>query len=187
MNTRSTIRAAKCALYTAHAYIGVLGWTGLALAVCAIAVALIPDREAFNSYHRLQAQLARVRADAHRPSQAAAAIDSSVMPASEEQLALLTDAPGLFADIVQRARDKSIPITQADYRYTPATNSAPGTYEMACHLHAHYLPMRQFVQEVLNALPVVAVRDVRFARETAGQSELDTHVRFVVFVRPEAR
>jgi hypothetical protein len=182
------LRATKRTLYEAHARWGILGFAGLALCVLATAIAVSWDLQAWRELRYLRAQiLVAQRASGHEISSSGQVMSSRAPPASEDQFAALTDVPGIFSEIVQHARDKSIPINQADYRYSPATATSPGSYEMACHLRSRYLPMRQFVQDLLNDEPRIALRELSFAREAPAQPELDTHMRLVVFVRPGAQ
>jgi hypothetical protein len=103
----------------------------------------------------------------------------------------LDQAPALLARIVAQASEHNVPITAADYRYLGASAQRPGAYEMVFDLEGEYRDAREFLQDVLEDQPSVALGEVAFVRGSAPSTgaprhdptAVQVHVRLTLFLR----
>ena len=162
---------------------GVTGMTGLVLILVAAAVTLSGLRLELLKQRMLLAQYSA--AQGSNQQLPAPLILSTAVINVEAQFPLLREVSGILSSVYQQALTADLSISAADYSWAPPTDSAPGQYEMIFRLNGEYVPIRKFIQTVLNKEPAVALRALTLARDTTAGQQILANIRLVIFVRAD--
>ncbi len=153
-----------------------LGWPGLFGLVlsASAAVAIVRTHAA-------------VRALAALPVVSAMPPHSAALPPAPG-LALVEEAglPDLQRALAARAATDGLGWPAADYRLLPASDSLPPVYEVHCTLKGSYPAIRRFVAETLTGAPSAALREFALTRASSDNADVEAHLTFAFFVRPDA-
>lgn len=97
-------------------------------------------------------------------------------------LPVKSSAPDWLRVIHSAARAQSLSLEQGDYKLKLEKNGRLVAYEIGFPLRGTYIQMRQFVAEVLERIPAVALDEFIIKREAIGHSTIEASVRFTLFM-----
>ncbi len=80
------------------------------------------------------------------------------------------------------AAEQKLVLEQGEYRITPSKNGKLARYQITLPVKGSYLQIRQFVAQALNDVPVAALEDINFKRETIGATTVETRIKFTLFL-----
>lgn len=101
-----------------------------------------------------------------------------------------SDLPALLSQIEQQAREQGLAWPQAEYRLAALTPERLGELEVAFTLRGGYLPVRAFLNGLLDAQQAMALRELSLRRAHSDVAEIEARIVLVVFLRdgwPHAR
>lgn len=95
------------------------------------------------------------------------------------------EIPDDVAVLFKVATEKNIIIEQAEYRLTPINDSRLARYEVVLPVKGGYLEIRQFIAQVLDDLPNLAMDSVIFTRQKIGDTQVDAQMKFTFYLIQE--
>jgi Tfp pilus assembly protein PilO len=166
-----------------------LGWGGIAglllLGGSAIAyVTMITGGEAH--LHRVEQQATSLHTRIQQ-----AARGGITLTGAEAQLA---EFYGFFAGhgatewldkIYSAAAKHGLALEQGEYRTAPDKTGKLIRYQLTLPVKGSYVQVREFIETVLTEVPVAALEDVGFKRETIGTKTLEARIKFTLFLEAQ--
>ena len=80
------------------------------------------------------------------------------------------------------AEAQKLVLEQGEYRITPDKSGKLARYQITLPVKGSYLQIRQFVAQALADVPVAALEDINFKRETIGTAQLEARIKFTLFL-----
>jgi hypothetical protein len=80
------------------------------------------------------------------------------------------------------AAKHNLTLDQGEYRVTPDKTGKLIRYEVTLPLKGSYVQLREFLDDVLTEVPVAALDDVGFKRESIGTTTLEARVKLTLFL-----
>lgn len=80
------------------------------------------------------------------------------------------------------AAAQKLPLEQGEYRITPSKNGKLVRYQITLPVKGSYLQIRQFVAQALRDVPLAALDDITFKRETIGATEVETRIKLTLYL-----
>ncbi|MCB1886824.1 MAG: type 4a pilus biogenesis protein PilO [Rhodocyclaceae bacterium] len=162
---------------------GVPGVVGLALSACAAVASLTALVPAKRALEEARLALDSARQQLHRT-------DARTKPVTlEEQLARFyahfpdrEAAPELLERVYDAADLNGLQVARADYTVAEDRHVGLVSYQVLVPLSGHYGQIRGFVDEVLQAIPTLAVDELDFSRERISESRVDARVRLNLYM-----
>lgn len=163
-----------------------LGWAGL------LGLLLLAGGGVFH-VTALRADQARLRQAEHQAASLRTRIQQAArggitLTGSEAQLA---EFYGFFAGhaatdwldkIYAAAARHGLTLEQGEYRALPDKTGKLTRYQLTLPVKGSYVQVRKFIDAVLTEVPVAALEDVGFKRETIGSTVLETRIKFTLFL-----
>jgi hypothetical protein len=87
-----------------------------------------------------------------------------------------------IAQILHTATETGLSTDKVDYAAQSYSTSLI-KYQIKLPTQGSYIQIRQFLNSVLNALPTVALTDIKLKREDIGSDLIDAHIQFNLYVR----
>jgi Tfp pilus assembly protein PilO len=159
--------------------LAVPGLIGVVLALCAIVAFLVFDVPLWQQHRDLQRQVLAVNKNLRELAPTASTV--AVLAPLTSPLGTEDELPTVLADIARLARDEGLSFPMSDYTWTPQTEAEFGQYELQFSLKGGYLPIRHFLQDLLNNEPALAIRNVSLSRDSPAQPDLNAKIRIVIF------
>ncbi|EHP44248.1 transmembrane protein [Cupriavidus basilensis OR16] len=165
-----------------------VGWAipaASGLLVCATALVLIAlpaERSALVGTQRQLAGVNAALAVPHQPSQtrrAATAQGLAAFYGALGQYATVEDEIGILFRI---AGESGLSLRQAEYRASFDRSGAFYTYQIVLPVRGPYRSVRQFCEEVLNAIPFASLDEVKFKRGAIGEPTIEAKLQFTLFL-----
>lgn len=167
-----------------------IGLLGVATAVILIASAALAawsvqlDREGDNLRHRLQTL-------AKSPSKPVPAVKVSWLPVEQQIGEFVATFPPVsqtaadLNEVFQSAKRRNIQLNRGDYQLKDDAHTALLTLTATFPLTAGYAQTKEFAADVLSTLAHSSMDELSMSRSTAGDSALETSIRFsFVYRRP---
>ena len=163
-----------------------LGWPGV-LGVALVLLAAVVTLSVVQAKTTRLAELKRDSASLKTRIEQAA---KSGIPetGSQEELAKFYD---FFTDahltewlnkLYAAAAAQKLVLEQGEYRITPDKSGKLARYQITLPVKGSYLQIRQFVAQALADVPVAALEDINFKRETIGTTQIDARIKFTLFL-----
>ena len=171
---RSAVRALRW-----HGLVGLVLITATAV-VYAVGVAPAKARIA-----QLQQEALSVREFARAKETGAQQDEVAQMSRLERFYRLLpvrSSAPEWLRVVFDAARERSLILSQGDYKMKVDKNGRLITYEIGLPVHGSYPQIRQFVGDVLHRIPALALEELVIKRDTIGDPAIDASIRFTLFL-----
>lgn len=73
-------------------------------------------------------------------------------------------------------------LEQGEYRITPSKSGKLVRYQITLPVKGSYLQIRQFVAQALIDVPLAALDDITFKRETIGATEVETRIKLTLYL-----
>ncbi|WP_413439160.1 hypothetical protein ACFDAU_06380 [Sulfuriferula sp. GW1] len=83
------------------------------------------------------------------------------------------------------AAAQDLVLTQGEYRMTPDRTGKLTRYQITLPVKGSYAQIRRFVAQTLTQVPVAALDDISFKRETIGAAQLEAHIKLTLFLRAD--
>ena len=173
----------------AHEQLGRGGLIGIGLALGGLALlltVLIPmQREMVVA----SATLARERSEATRPAlpavkiapRSGAEITADTINQFYSDFPSTVERTQLLGRLFQIARTSGVTMQAGDFRLTAVPDSALMRYELNLPITGSYAEVKRFVALSLEALPTLALEDLRLRRESASEARIEALLRMVHF------
>ena len=111
---------------------------------------------------------------------------------SQEELAQFYD---FFADarlteslnkLYAAAAVQKLVLEQGEYRIAPDKSGKLVRYQITLPVKGSYVQIRRFVAQSLAEVPVLALEDINFKRETIGATQLEARIKFTLFLSADS-
>jgi len=83
----------------------------------------------------------------------------------------------------QAAKKNDVALANGEYRLVRDGNAKLLRYQITLPARANYPHLRDWLAEVMNALPAVALTDISFQRDDIGKDSVEANVRLTLFLR----
>lgn len=84
--------------------------------------------------------------------------------------------------IYAAAAKHGLVLEQGEYRSAPDKTGKLMRYQVTLPVKGSYVQVREFIDAVLTDVPVAALDDVGFKRETVGATNLEARIKFTLFL-----
>lgn len=98
---------------------------------------------------------------------------------------LTHNVPELLGRIYQAATHNQVVLEKGEYKLTRESDFRLARYQITLPVSGDYARVRGFVNDVLEAVPSVALDELTLKRESIDQPELEARVRFSLFLGAE--
>lgn len=169
--------------------LGLPGAAAVALGVAAAAVCLALVLPARGDTQRLGEARARIE----RRLKDAAEVQEAGPQGVREQLLEFRrrfgdekDISGALATLHTVARRHGLQLDQAEFKLSGDARDPLSRYAIVLPVKADYRALRRFTQDALRALPGLALEEVNLRRGDARAAQVESQLRFVLFVNRSA-
>lgn len=158
---------------------GVLGLIFIAISILLLIFVLVPSTQKMDALNLSFAELKANKANV------------KIEPKSDNQLDVIgklnalmpkqSDANSKIAQILHAATTIGLATDKVDY----AAQTYSGSfikYQIKFPTQGSYIQIRQFINAVLNALPTLALADIKLKREDIGSDVIDANIQFNLYV-----
>ncbi len=84
--------------------------------------------------------------------------------------------------IYKFASGESLQLTQGEYKFTREKAGRLGGYQIILPVKGSYIQVKKFIAKVMNTMPMVALDEISFKRETIGGAEVEAKIQFTIFL-----
>ena len=95
-----------------------------------------------------------------------------------------TEANSKISAILRVATDNGLVVSKVEYEQ-PLVVSPLIQYQIKLPLTGSYLQIRQFINQVLNTLPSIALSDISLNREDIATDSVDAQIQFTLYLQKE--
>jgi Tfp pilus assembly protein PilO len=165
-----------------------LGWRGLAglvLLGAAAGVHFASTESTRAQIRELEQESLSIRAFAREPSATANGRVPGYEAWLEQFYRLLparTSAPDWLRIIFAAAQSQGLGLEQGEYKVTVDRNGRLLSYEIRLPVRGSYVQIRNFVAQVLEEVPSIAMDELTTRREAIGESRIEASIRFTLFL-----
>jgi hypothetical protein len=158
------------------------GLAGIALAAAAVALHVSGIEPGKARIDRLKQEALSVRDFARQSPDAAGSGDEAWLQHFYRLLPAKASAPEWLKIIFAAADGHSVGLERGDYRMSVDRSGRLIAYEIGLPVRGTYVQIRQFIAEVLDRIPAVALDEFTVKRETIGDPRIDASIRFTLFL-----
>ena len=97
-------------------------------------------------------------------------------------LPIQTEANQKISEMLSVATDNGLVVSKVEYEQ-PLTVSPLIQYQIKLPLTGNYLQIRQFINQVLNTLPSIALTDISLKREDIASDMIDAQIQFTLYLQ----
>jgi hypothetical protein len=94
--------------------------------------------------------------------------------------------PDVLAQLHDAAARQGLELAQAEYRLEPGAAGLVG-YRIVTSVRGSYPRVRAFLMAALNGTPQLALESIRFERQKARDEQVETQLRFTLYLRTQER
>lgn len=163
--------------------LGRTGMAGLLMLVIAVLVHVVHTAPLEVETIALQAQLADMRAAAKRVPATVAAPAAGFV----DRLPETSAASAVIGQLEQLARAHGLQLLRGQYTQGPVAGTTLQRWQLSLPVSAEYPKIIAFVAASLQALPTLALDELKLKRETIETADLDADLRFNLYLRESAR
>lgn len=84
------------------------------------------------------------------------------------------------------AAAQQLVLEQGEYRVIPSKNGKLARYQITLPVKGNYLQIRKFVAQALTDVPIAALEEISFKRETIGATDVETRIKLTLFLSAES-
>jgi hypothetical protein len=95
----------------------------------------------------------------------------------------IVDLPSQLSIFHQLAQENGIAFSQVQYSAQTMIHTQVTVYDIVFSVQNDYQSVKRFISEVLNNLPNIALKQVRFTRDIERSGVMETELQFSLFVR----
>lgn len=163
-----------------------LGWKGLAgllLIIGSVSYLIIVAAPKAQQLQQLQMKVDAVKANpkqnvSNRTNNA----PSDITRIFYDVLPTQTEASSKISEILRVATDNGLVINKVEYEQ-PLSVSPLIQYQIKLPLTGNYMQIRQFINQVLNTLPSIALNDISLKREDIATDLVDAQIKFTLYLQ----
>ena len=163
-----------------------LGWKGLAglvLIIGSVSYLIIVAAPKAQQLQQLQMKVDAVKANPKQNVSNRTNNDpSDISRIFYDVLPTQTEASSKISEILRVATDNGLVINKVEYEQ-PLSDSLLVQYQIKLPLTGSYMQIRQFINQVLNTLPSIALNDISLKREDIATDSVDAQVQFTLYLQ----
>jgi len=163
-----------------------LGWKGLAgllLIIVSVSYLIIVAAPKAQQLQQLQMKVDAVKANPKRNVSNRTNNDpSDITRIFYDVLPTQTEASSKISEILRVATDNGLVINKVEYEQ-PLSVSPLIQYQIKLPLTGSYMQIRQFINQVLNTLPSIALNDISLKREDIATDLVDAQIKFTLYLQ----
>jgi Tfp pilus assembly protein PilO len=99
-----------------------------------------------------------------------------------DELPSRNDLPQVMGQIATIAATAGLTLDRGNYDFAPTDSSLVARYSLRLPVRGTYPQVRQFVENTLAALPVVALESMRFERSDIAEQSIEADLEFAILV-----
>lgn len=165
-----------------------LGWQGLVgllLIFGSLNYLLIVAAPKAHQLQQLQMELTALKANPKQNVNNRCIHDKSdVTKIFYDVLPIQSEANSKISAILRVATDNGLVVNKVEYEQ-PLAVSPLIQYQIKLPLTGRYLQIRQFINQVLNTLPSIALSDISLKREDIATDSVDAQIQFTLYLQKE--
>ncbi len=161
-----------------------LGWKGsigLLLIIGSLSYLIIVAVPKAQQLQVLQTELAAVKANPKK-NISNQNEQSDIAKIFYDVLPTKTEASSKISAILRVATDNGLVINKVEYEQ-PLSASSLIQYQIKLPLTGSYMQIRQFINQVLNTLPSIALNDISLKREDIATDLVDAQIQFTLYLQ----
>lgn len=163
-----------------------LGWrglVGLTLIIGNLSYFIIFAEPKVQQLHHLQMNMTAVIANPKQNiSQRNNSSPSEIADIFYNVLPMQTEANSKISEILRVATDNGLVINKVEYEQ-PLSVSQLIQYQIKLPLTGSYMQIRQFINQVLNSLPSIALNEISLKREDIVTDSVDAQIQFTLYMK----
>ena len=163
-----------------------LGWKGLAgllLIIGSVSYLIIVAAPKAQQLQQLQMKVDAVKANPKQNISNRTNNDTSdITRIFYDVLPTQTEASSKISEILRVATDNGLVINKVEYEQ-PLSVSPLIQYQIKLPLTGNYMQIRQFINQVLNTLPSIALNDISLKREDIATDLVDAQIKFTLYLQ----
>ncbi|MDI1298714.1 type 4a pilus biogenesis protein PilO [Methylotenera sp.] len=163
-----------------------LGWqglVGLALIIGSLSYLIIFAQPKAQQLQQLQMKMTAVNASPKQNISNRNSNDASdIARIFYDVLPTQTEANSKISEILRVATDNGLVINKVEYEQ-PLSASPLIQYQIKLPLTGSYMQIRQFINQVLNTLPSIALNDISLKREDIVTDLVDAQIQFTLYLQ----
>ena len=163
-----------------------LGWKGLAglvLIIGSLSYLIIVAVPKAQQLQRLQMEMTTVKANPKQSDSNRNNSDpSDIARTFYDVLPTQTEASSKISAILRVATDNGLVINKVEYEQ-PLSVLPLIQYQIKLPLTGSYMQIRQFINQVLNTLPSIALNDISLKREDIATGLVDAQIQFTLYLQ----
>ena len=163
-----------------------LGWKGLAglvLIIGSVSYLIIAAAPKAQQLQQLQMKVDAVKANPKQNVSNRTNNDpSDITRIFYDVLPTQTEASSKISEILRVATDNGLVINKVEYEQ-PLSATPLIQYQIKLPLTGSYMQIRQFINQVLNTLPSIALNDISLKREDIATDSVDAQVQFTLYLQ----
>jgi Tfp pilus assembly protein PilO len=167
-----------------HRHFGVLGWVGIAALVVAGGVWFGLHLPAEEEAHRLLRAKVKQLSDARSAVAAASAVQRDPRDLARESLPDERERAAVVRKVLALAEANKLAVERSDYTLQTEEPRLQ-RLRVTLPLGGSYTQVRQFIGQLLNRMPNVALDSLQIDRPASATADLQTTVRLSIFFRAE--
>ncbi len=164
-------------------HLGRTGLAGLLLLIVATLIQFAHTMPLQAETVTLQARLVSMQANAKRVMPSAVNVPASGFI---DRLPETTAASAVIGQLEQIARAHGLRLLRGQYAQTPVSGTSLLRWQLSLPIKAEYPKIISFIAASLQALPTLALDELKLKRETIESSTLDADLRFNLYLRESA-
>lgn len=166
--------------------IGRLGIIGIALCLFSIAATISANRPLHDQVAAQAVELENMRASAADGESPGRETNQQIDKREVvDELPARDELPRYLGEIVSIAATTGLSLDRGDYEFSDTQSSAISSYRLTLPVRGSYPQVRQFIEETLAAIPVVALESLRVERNTVSDQIIAADLEFAILVRNE--
>ena len=163
-----------------------LGWKGLAgllLIIGSVSYFIIVAAPKAQQLQQLHLKVAAVKANPKQNVSNRTNNDpSDITRIFYDVLPTQTEASSKISEILRVATDNGLVINKVEYEQ-PLSASPLIQNQIKLPLTGSYMQIRQFINQVLNTLPSIALNDISLKREDIATDSVDAQIQFTLYLQ----
>jgi len=163
--------------------LGWKGFVGLVLIIGSVSYLLIVAAPKAQQLQQLQMKVDAVKANPKQNVSNRTNNDpSDIARIFYDVLPTQTEASSKISAILRVATDNGLVINKVEYEQ-PLSASPLIQYQIKFPLTGSYMQIRQFINQVLNTLPSIALNDISLKREDIATDLVDAQIQFTLYLQ----
>lgn len=163
-----------------------LGWGGMA-GVLLLAGSVLYDGVAVQRdaarLDRIEHQARSLRARIQQAARGGITLNGAEAQLAEFYGFFAPGEPSAWLEKIYAAAAKhGLALERGEYRSAPDKTGKLVRYQVTLPLKGSYVQVREFIDDVLTTVPVAALEEVGFKRESVGAANLEARVTFTLFL-----